>query len=198
MKLLMLPTVLLCVVACANEPETEAPDPVSAVSEAETPTVNERTGRDWWNFDEWDIDSDQQLNVDEFRRLWERGFAEWDVDDDGALSADESADAFRNWFDLDDDQVIDQNEWTKGARRWSFEGVDWGSWADWDADSDGEVTETEWRDRWSSHVWNGWTVADDQGSAARDELHDTLWSFFDRNGDDIIDAAEWNRQSEER
>ncbi|MDX1585001.1 MAG: hypothetical protein R3338_15495, partial [Thermoanaerobaculia bacterium] len=95
--------------------------------------------------------------------------------------------------DVNDDNIIDEQEWTLGTERWAFDDIDWGEWDTWDANADAELTETEWNEEWNSTVWPSWGVETD-GVVGRDELADTFWDFFDANDDDIIDAGEWEPQ----
>ncbi|MBW3670615.1 MAG: hypothetical protein KY432_02955 [Acidobacteria bacterium] len=197
MKKLITPILVLAVFACANEPEVAETEPV--VTETNTtvlqtdPADADTAANDWWIYTDWDVDANQELTQTEFDQRWETGFAEWDVDGDGALGPDESADTLWDWFDGNDDNIIDENEWTAGVNRWDFEGVEWGERTAWDVDANNELTENEWREGWNANVWNNWNGVDD-GAIGRDEWRDTFWDFFDGNNDDIVDAGEWGYQ----
>ncbi len=195
-KKLVIPMIILGAFACANEPETEVAETETIATETATPMVDTDASMgegDWWVYSDWDTDANQQIARNEFDQRWQSGFGEWDVDGDGALGPDESADTFYDWFDRNNDNIIDENEWNAGTERWRFDNVTWGDWNTWDSDANAELSETEWRAGWNNNVWSSWD-ADGDGVAGRDEMADTFWDFFDGNDDDIVDAGEWGNQ----
>lgn len=185
-------SILLVIAAfgCSEEPVIDVADTESVTTDSVIPTDSGLEPDQWWSYGDWDTNADQKLRRDEFDSRFEGNFTQWDVDGDGALDSEESADAFRDFFDGDDDNIVAQQEWNTGVSRWNFEAVDWSDWSAWDADGDGRLTETEWRERWNESAWTAWD-SDGDGLVQRGEMADTFWDFFDGNDDDVIDAGEW-------
>lgn len=190
MEKLIVSAMIVVLLGCTGE--TETADSESGVSQTDTTAANQIDESDWWLYSDWDRDADQRLTETEFRRGWERGFSEWDIDDDGSVGSEEAADMFRNFFDRDGDNVVDRQEFDAGAGRWSFEGIEWGRWDRWDADTDAELTETEWRQGWNDHIATEWDATGE--GVADDEMRARFWSFFDGDEDGAITLSEWNDQ----
>ena len=67
---------------------------------------------EWADWSEIDADQDGQLGKSEFGEWWNQNAWEtWDADGDGAVGRDEAADTFWDFFDGNDDGLIDANEW---------------------------------------------------------------------------------------
>jgi hypothetical protein len=66
--------------------------------------------------------------------------------------------------------------------------VEWGTWDEWDADADAELTREEF-DAGFEAAWD-WDV-DGDGVAGPDEVSDNFWDLFDGNDDDLIDETEY-------
>lgn len=194
MKRVVVVFAVIAALGCAEEPEVEVTETAPA-TETEAGVVDSAVqANGWWIYTDWDADANQQITRAEFDTRMQSDFAEWDVDGDGALGHDEAADAFWDFFDPNDDNIVDSEEWSAGVDRWRFDGVDWGTYETWDADTNAELAETEWRAGWDT-VWNDFAWdADGDGTWSIDEASDKFWDFFDRNDDDIIDAGEWGSQ----
>lgn len=145
-----------------------------------------------WDLASWDADGNQELSREEWASGFEARYAAWDPDGDGAIGPDEAADTWRDWFDGNDDDIIDSDEWNTGVETFAFDNVDYGEMSAWDTDGNGEISADEWRAGYESTVWTAWD-ADASGDLSRDEIDDPWWAFFDGNDDDIIDSDEWGR-----
>jgi hypothetical protein len=114
----------------------------------------------------------------------------WDADRNAALSRDEAADTWYDLWDNNNDDIIDEQEWTRATTAWDFDNVDFSAWNDWDSDHDGRLLENEFDQRFGA-IYDTWD-ADRNNALTRDEAADTWWDLFDGNNDDIIDTNEWN------
>ena len=191
MKNRIMPAVaVLIILGCAGEQEIGTTETAETVRESaeETP---EPAQSDWWALAGWDADGDGRVGDEEFDQRFEEGFTEWDVDDDGALGPAETADAFRAFFDRNRDQIVDRGEWASGVARWDFESVNWGEWGSWDADGDGEVSESEWRDGWIREIRPAWD-GDGDGAVRREDLRERFRTLLDDDGDGVINIDEWS------
>ena len=75
---------------------------------------------DYGTWADWDANNDSYLDQQEFGRGFEtKAWDDWDADGDGAVGRDEVADTYWDWFDGNDDNLIDENEWGSRSRLWS-------------------------------------------------------------------------------
>lgn len=84
------------------------------VAETEFSEGQERfqAGAEWGTFADFDADGDGHLSRAEYDE-WLNGSAwdgVWDADDDGVVGRDELAGTFWAWFDLNDDDRVDETE----------------------------------------------------------------------------------------
>ena len=175
--------------ACQNESELTMTDTTitpstTAVSETSTPSAAGDIGWGAWN--EWDTTADSRLTRDEYNVGFNRVYTGW-AGADNELAADEARDTWRDWFDYNNDDIIDSDEWRTASGNWRLDGLDWGQYASWDADRNSQIDVNEWN--------TGFGRAAANARWSRDELADTWWDFWDGNDDDIIDSNEWNSRS---
>lgn len=122
-------------------------------------------------FDDWDLDDDEALSMEEYH---EGVFATWDADEDALLSADEFETGFADWdfgddidfsaWDADGDAHLSMSEFGAGLSDWETAATwdddwDWdagvteaeftsGAFDAYDADDDAVIAEDEWIDLW--------------------------------------------------
>lgn len=175
--------------ACERETDIASTDTIlgsgtTAIHETATPSAAGDVGWGAWNT--WDTTKDSRVTRDEYDTGFNRVYAEW-AGTDNQLSADEARDTWRDFFDSNDDDIIDTDEWQLGSRNWRIPDVEWGEPESWDTNGDDRIDAGEWQagfDRVAAKA--KWT---------RDELAETWWDFWDGNNDDIIDVTEWNRRT---
>ncbi|HEU4520807.1 MAG TPA: hypothetical protein VFT12_02320 [Thermoanaerobaculia bacterium] len=183
---------LASLVACQSESDIATTDTTAtlitpsttAVSETSTPSTAGDIGWGAWN--EWDTTADNRLTRDEYDAGFNRVYTGW-AGTDTNFTADEARDTWRDWFDFNNDDIIDSDEWRTASGRWRLDGLDWGEYNAWDTNRDNRLDTDEWN--------TGFGRAAANARWSRDELADTWWDFWDGNDDDIIDANEWNTRS---
>lgn len=70
-----------------------------------------------------------------------------------------------------------------------IEESDWWIYSDWDRDADQRLTEPEFRQGWE-RAFSEWDI-DDDGSLGSEEVAEMFRSFFDRDGDNLVDRQEF-------
>lgn len=204
MKHVIIAFCFVTALACSREAEIADVDTttISATSAtvdpgatATTATINPTTAtvvgvdREWGAWNDWDSDRDNRLVRNEFDSRFGGVYDRWDADRNAALSRDELADTWYDLWDGNNDNIIDEPEWTRATKSWDFDGVAYNGWRDWDLDNDGRLLENEFDQRFGG-IYDTWD-RDRNNSLTRDELRDTWWDLFDGNDDDFIDANEW-------
>jgi hypothetical protein len=180
---------IFALAGCQQEVEMEAVDttaPVGTTAAMETSTPSMAGDIGWGAWNDWDTTTDNRLTRDEYDAGFNRVYTSW-AGDDNNLVADEARDTWRDWFDYNNDDIIDNNEWTTATGNWRLEGINWGEYNTWDADRNNRLDMNEWN--------TGFGRAAANANWSRDEMADTWWDFWDGNNDDIIDSNEWNTRS---
>lgn len=173
--------------ACEREAEVEE---TAIVTDTATTTMTDTAittpaevrAHGWGGINDWDVDANKQVSREEFDRRFGTVYTGW-AGTDNTLAADEAADTWRDWFDGNDDNIIDTEEWNRGIANWNLRDYNWGTVDRWDADRDNRITEAEWDAAFPNVRANA--------TWSRDELADTWWDWWDGNDDNIIDASEW-------
>ena len=204
MRYSLIAVCLVAAVACSRESEVADVDTttVSATSATVDPsatmttaTVNPTTAtvadvdRRWGALGDWDTDRDNRLARTEFDTRFGSVFDRWDADRNAAVSRDELADTWYDLWDNNNDNIVDEQEWTRATTNWKFDGVTYDNWRDWDLDNDGRLLENEFDQRFGG-IYDRWDT-DRNNGLTRDELRDTWWDLFDGNNDDFVDGNEW-------
>lgn len=149
--------------------------------------------RSWGAWGDWDTDKNDQLARNEFDGRFDTVYDRWDADRSRALSRDELADTWYDLWDNNNDNFIDEQEWTRGSRNWNFDGVDFRSWRQWDVDNDGRADANEFRQGFRS-IYDVFDT-DRNDNITREELRQRWWDLFDGNDDNMIDASEWRART---
>lgn len=195
----------LCVLVlfgCTRESEVVETDTMATVDTAATgtsattatvTTTIADADRYWGPWSEWDTDNDNRLARNEFDARFDGVYDRWDIDRSGSLSRDELADTWRDLWDNNNDDIIDEEEWKVSTDNWKIEGVDFKNWREWDIDNDGRADANEFRQGFAS-VYNFFDT-DRNNDITRDELRQKWFDVFDGNDDDIIDANEWRERT---
>lgn len=142
-------------------------------------------------FASFDTNNNGTLESTEVPAIYENNFDEWDANDDNVLDIDEfNATAF-SLTDMDDDDGIDADEWDEGFN--SF----FGNWneddfAAFDADSSGDLDLDEWNEAFADSAWFDSFDLDDNDGVAEDEWDAGLFDDWDVDDNDLIDEDEFN------
>ena len=156
----------------------------TAVAETATPSTAGQVGWGAWN--EWDTDTDNRLTRAEYDSGFNRVYTGW-AGTDNEFTADEARDTWRDWFDGNNDDIIDSNEWNTASTNWRLPGFEWGTYETWDVDRNNQIDRNEWGTGFNRAAANvRWT---------RDELANTWWDWWDGDNDDYIVADDWNTRS---
>ena len=198
MKRVLVAMCLVTAMACEREAEVDAVsatsatiDPgVTSTSATVDPSAEVEIDREWGLLADWDTDRDDRIGEQEFGTRFGNVYDRWDLDHNASLSRDEMADTWYDLWDGNDDNIVDEQEWTRPSEGWDFDGVDWNTWRDWDVDNDGRLAENEFDTRFTP-IYERWDT--DSNGVTRDELRDTWWDMFDNNNDNFVDSTEWTR-----
>ncbi|HEX6099937.1 MAG TPA: hypothetical protein VF432_26730, partial [Thermoanaerobaculia bacterium] len=180
------PAIALClfaVIACSRDAEVADVDTatvsmtsvtVDTAATGTTATFDPATAtvvdvdRRWGALSDWDADRDKRLARNEFDARWGGLYDRWDRDRNAAVSRDELADTWYDLWDNNNDDFVDEQEWTRATKAWDFEGIDWNGWRDWDIDNDGRLLENEFDQRFGG-IYDRWDT-DRNNALTRDEL----------------------------
>lgn len=191
-RLLIAFLVAISCLACGREAEvaetTTPPVETTATTVPDTTVATSTAVRPlgWGTWNDWDADANKAVRRDEFDRRFDTVYTGW-AGTDNAVGADEAADTWRDWFDGNNDNIIDTQEWDRGTKNWNLREYTWGGLTAWDTDRDNRITETEWD--------TGFRNVRPNATWSRDEQADTWWDWWDGNDDNIIDAEEWQARS---
>ncbi|MEC7521200.1 MAG: hypothetical protein VYE22_15085 [Myxococcota bacterium] len=141
-------------------------------------------------FDETDVDRDAMVNATEFYGAIEGFYDDFDANQDGRLDHAETANGLYEAWDLNRDGAVDESELGRAVVAWFPESMDV-RFDRWDENNDGELDRAELhhgleRTRVFAH-YDG----DADGSVTDLELSDALFTYWDVDGDDALDALEW-------
>ena len=191
-KLPVLGIVMLAMVACTPEREelvdTSATTVIEPADTAVTATTVATTDTNaWGDYTTWNTIASDPITQEEFNTGFATVYPVWDADRNQTVSRDEMADTWHDWFDGNNDDIIDGEEWNAGIINFNMTGVNWGDYGAWDADTDNRLTADEWRTGFSNIYANNELV--------RDEVDDQWWDWFDNNNDNLIDENEWRERT---
>lgn len=181
--------VTVSLLGCNREPEvaeTTPADTAAPVQDTAIVTPAEVRSLGWGAWHDWDVDANKLVRRDEFDRRFGAVYTGW-AGTDSTLAADEAADTWRDWFDGNNDNIIDSAEWDRSIANWNLPGYTWGGLTAWDADRDNRITESEWD--------TGFRNVRPNATWSRDELADTWWDWWDGNDDNMVDETEWRTRS---
>lgn len=141
-------------------------------------------------YTDWDNDGNLELTDKEFAE----GFAEtgtydaWDRDETAGLSEGEFATGVFSRWDRDNDLQITEEEYAVGSEQWY--GADYATpFADYDTDDSGYIDTTEFGENWDSDYYAEWD-ADTDGLLTEDEYTTGLYETADVNDDYVITVEE--------
>lgn len=160
-----------------------------------TVTAYAQVGANYTAYEDWDADYDGYVEQDEWTEGYETSgvFDDWDADDNNNLSANEYVDKNWNNWDNNDDNELNSLEWNNTVSGlYEENGYSlYGSFDDWDADSDGAVNADEYEAGISdSGWWDDWDTNNDN-YLNEDEFGDGMYSYYDEDDDYRWGGNEW-------
>lgn len=142
------------------------------------------------SFADYDTDADGFIDENEFPDTFQNDLATWDVDGDGSLSRDEFYNTTFANTDVDNDDLIDEDEWNTGYT--SMYGVYTDDdFATYDADADGFIDNDEWNAVYVESGWYETYDADSDSMLTEDEWNLGLYNDWDTDDDDMINPDEY-------
>lgn len=136
---------------------------------------------------EWDTNSDQQIDRDEFSSgITQSGvFEDWDADGNGNLSREELRDGLYDQMDADQNQSVSTEEWNVHSDTFGSTYSDWAP----EEEPDGFSIE-EYNEAFESgSVYDQWD-ADSSDDVSEQEFSDAAFGAADRNIDGWISYDE--------
>lgn len=137
----------------------------------------------------YDTNRDGTLDRNEYGASWERerSFEYWDSDDDGLIENEEYTSGVRELYDYDGNQMIDRTEWDRPSP-WSAE---LGSYEDYDMNQDDNIDEAEWNKRGGSFAYESTYDQDQDGYLNEEEYIDMTYDSSDINQDGVLSDDEF-------
>lgn len=141
----------------------------------------------------FDADGDGALARHEFAAWWteEGPFAIWDQDNDEEISDTELAFGLSDTWDANDDGELSEEEWRTGVA-WLGDEPDRDAWNEWDSNGDGELDAREIGEGVERHGLHDSMDTDDDDVINDGDLRAWFFDAIDADGDDEIDAEEWD------
>ena len=141
------------------------------------------------SFNTYDVNRDGTLDRDEYGASWERerAFDYWDSDDDGLIENEEYTSGVRERYDYDGNQMIDRTEWDRPSP-WSAE---LGPYEDYDMNQDDNIDEAEWDKRGGSFAYENTYDRDQDGYLNEEEYIDMTYDSSDLNQDGVLSDDEF-------
>jgi hypothetical protein len=171
--------------ACAQEPDQdEMPEP--AIEAAEAPADQ----RPVTPFEDWDVNQDQALQVEEFT-VWtadEGKFDEW-VDDEG-LDREAFLERTAEVWDANGDAILTRAEWEAGVSE-MYGDASYGTYEEWDTNGDSELQPEEIEAGHEAHGFYAQIDGNQDAVIADDEISAFIFDVFDRNDDARVDQNEF-------
>ena len=144
------------------------------------------------DLDTYDADMDGRLDHNEFMERTSADYDEWDANRDGMLDDREFTDRTYQDLDLNQDDLIDENEWNTGVNTTAGQYLKAGDYAVFDSDRDGILNNDEWNEGMTDNSWFDTYDLDRNGSIDNDEWNEGVFNDYDINDDNFIDADEYS------
>ena len=122
-------------------------------------------------FGEYDNNDDGFWDEDEFGSSYEDDWSTWDADGDGGLNDDEFYDTTYGFADTNNDEGLDESEWSEGYNNLYGDYGNEEDFAEYDTNDDNILDENEWNEGWGDSDW---------------------FNDYDANDDELVDDTEWN------
>lgn len=119
-------------------------------------------------------------------------FNRLDENEDSVLEPTELDDGVFHLWDLDDDDRISFSEWDVTISDWYPRDLDYLSFSDWDLDGNSTLSMPEVEEGLEFTGWNRLAM-DDDPKLTFDDFVDAYFRVWDRDGDGLIDIAEFHR-----
>ncbi len=133
-----------------------------------------------------DNDGDGFYDIDEFSKVYSKGYNDWDVDKDGRINSNEFYDANYNHFDLNHDGRLTPQEWTAGNRYYG----EYITTPEYDTNPPQYLSKQEFAQRFTNSEYYNSYDTDHNGFVDNDELNKATFNRLDRNHDNKLDANE--------
>lgn len=183
-------------VACggSEQPEAMASDEVDAPA-----TVADETA---YGFDDIDLDSDSELDADEFREWSETPvfafYMQTDLVEDptqpeqtGALDAVVLIDALYDAWDVNDDGALDRGEWAAATDVLTGFNDTEATWIEFDVDGNDIIDVDEVHAQIDDDQVLAGIDADEDGVVEEQELNQWFFALFDADDDGRVSVDEW-------
>lgn len=182
-----------------EEVETGAVETDTLAMQQDTMGIAQNTtGGQYGAFTDWNENQDDEITEDEFGTAFgEYGnFNEWDQDASGGLDETEfSGGVFENWNENNDD-VWEEDEWNTWTETWFGDEADYGTWDDWDADANNELTQTEFEEGFGEYGNYGEWDANTDNQVGETEFSEGVFDLWDEDDSAGINENEWNTSSD--
>lgn len=116
-------------------------------------------------------------------------YGEWDADDDDFLDENEFTMSFYDSWDLDNDGMLEETDWNMAVADFGLVGADWDAW---DVDADGILDEDEFRTGFLTYDYYDAWDADNDGMIMDREYADGVFGIWDDDNDGVLEAADYD------
>lgn len=143
-------------------------------------------------FNQYDVNTDRQLDQDEFTSRMEetQAYENWQNEEGTLTEEDFNRGTFERW-DANNDSYLDADEYTTGNSVWE---TDYGNNFDtWDRNRDSRLDVDEYNNGMTeAGIYSDWDANSD-GNLDQDEFNQGTFNRLDMNRDGRIDDSEYNQ-----
>ena len=142
-----------------------------------------------WTYSDIDQDGNLELSSAEFERFGRDLFVTWDANTDQVVDEDEFYVGVYNAWDVDDDDILTDAEYSEGWGTW-FGDYDEVGYGDLDLDADAELTEDEFATGLGeARLYDTWA---DGGDLGEEQFVTGLYDVYDADDDLVVTQAEYD------
>ncbi len=132
-----------------------------------------------------DVNGDGFYDIDEFSKVYSKGYNDWDVDRDGRINDQEFFDTYYNNLDINHDGRLTHEEWTAGGRDYDGFIKD-----DYSQNPPQYISKREFAKRFQGTGYYGSYDSNGDGFIDVSEMNQTMFKRLDKNRDGKLDRNE--------
>ena len=144
-------------------------------------------------FGDFDSNSDNMIDQDEFSGVYSDSFAKWDADMNGDLDEREFYDNTFNRLDADMDGNLGEMEWNEGFDNVYGDYLGSRDLEPFDENADNMISSDDYYNGFSQSDFFGSYDSNSDSSMDADEFNESVFNAWDENGEGTLDTSEFDR-----
>lgn len=144
-------------------------------------------------FGDFDSNSDNVIDRDEFSGIYSANFSNWDADMNGDLDDREFYDNTFNRLDADMDGMLGDMEWNEGFDNVYGDYLGTRDMDQFDENGDRMISSEEYYSGFSQSDFYGSYDTNSDNSIDADEFNESVFGIWDENGDGSLDNSEFDK-----